>query len=107
QAPRAYIDEYIRHRQEREEQILAQLAEAPELTSWEITERIYTDVSPRLRRAADGNVRTHLRKLEKEGRLKVYPGRAREASPEERQRRAAEENEHAKVLRQADEIREQ
>jgi endoribonuclease LACTB2 len=105
--PRSYIDEYIRHRREREDQILAALAAAPELTSWEITERIYTDINPRLRRAADGNVRTHLRKLEKEGRVKVYPGRAREVSPEQVQHRAAEENEHAKILQQADEIREQ
>ena len=105
--PRSYIDEYIGHRQEREDQILSALAAAPELTSWQITERIYTDINPRLRRAADGNVRTHLRKLEKEGRVKVYPGREREVSPEQVQRRAAEENEHAKILEQGDAIREQ
>jgi len=105
--PLAYIDDYIRHRLEREEQILGVLADAPERTSWEITERLYTDIDPRLRRAADGNVRTHLRKLEKEGRVRVYAGTPRQVSPEAGARRAAEEEEHAAVLRRADEIRAQ
>src|SRR5207244_1933665 len=39
--PRSYIEDYIHHRQEREDQILSALAAAPELTSWDITERIY------------------------------------------------------------------
>ena len=107
QNPREYVDDYVRHRQEREEQILAVLAGSGEMTSWQITERIYTDINPRLRRAADGNVRTHLRKLELEGRIKVYPGRARAISAAEAQKRTEEEQEHAAVIRKADEIREQ
>ena len=106
-SPRAYIDEYIQHRLDREAQIVGVLEGAPELTSWEITERIYVDIDPRLRRAADGNVRTHLRKLEKEGRVRVYAGKLRQVSPEAAGRKAAEEEEHATVLRRADEIRAQ
>ena len=38
---------------------------------------MYPDIDKRLRRAADGNVRTHLAQLEEEGRLKVHPGKPR------------------------------
>ena len=41
---------------------------------------VYPDVDKRLRRAAAGNVETHLRQLEKEGRLLLHPGRPRNPS---------------------------
>jgi endoribonuclease LACTB2 len=88
--PRERLQSYVDHREERERQILAVLAEGGELTSWEIMLRIYTDIDPRLRRAADGNVRTHLDKLEREGRLRVDPGIAKQKSEAEL-RQAAEE----------------
>jgi ribonuclease/clavin/mitogillin len=103
--PSAYIDEYIHHRNQREEQILEVLGEGGELTSWEIMMKIYTDVDPRLRRAADGNVRTHLRKLEKDGRLKVYPGKAKERPPGEVQKALEEEHERLEVIKKAEEYR--
>jgi hypothetical protein len=105
--PREYIDDYIAHRKQREQQILTALAEGGEMTSWDIMMSIYTDIDQRLRRAADGNVRTHLRKLEKEGRVKTYEGIPRQRSAEETKQ--AEEQEHARqaVIRQADEYREQ
>jgi ribonuclease/clavin/mitogillin len=84
--PRERLQSYVNHRIERERQILAVLAEGGELTSWEIMERIYTDIDPRLRRAADGNVRTHLDKLEREGRVQVQPGVPRQKSEEELRR---------------------
>lgn len=103
--PREYIEEYIRHRNEREQQILAVLAEGGEMTSWDIMMRIYTDVDPRLRRAADGNVRTHLRKLEKEGRVKVYPGVPKERSPEEIEKEQREEQERQETIKKAEEYK--
>ena len=107
--PVAYIDAYISGRHARERQILEALAENPELTTWEIMERIYADLNlgPRLRRAADRQVSTHLRKLEQEGRVKVYPGRPRQKSAEELAREAEEEHERLEVIRRADEYREQ
>src|SRR5579871_4022318 len=83
--PVTYIDAYINGRHARERQILDALAAQPEMTTWEIMELIYADLNlvPRLRRAADRQVSTHLRKLEKEGRVKVQPGRPRQKSPEE------------------------
>jgi glyoxylase-like metal-dependent hydrolase (beta-lactamase superfamily II) len=72
--PRERLQGYIDHREERERQVVSVLASGGELTSWDIMLRIYKDLDPRLRRAADGNVRTHLDKLEAEGRLRTRPG---------------------------------
>ena len=105
--PREWIAEYIAHRNEREQQILAVLNEGGELTSWDIMMRIYTDLDPRKRRPADGNVRQHLQKLEREGRLKVHPGMKKARSAEEVTKVQAEEEEHERVIAQAEEYMEQ
>ncbi|MEX2081368.1 MAG: MBL fold metallo-hydrolase [Dehalococcoidia bacterium] len=91
--PRERIQTYIDHRNERERQILGVLAEGGEKTSWEIMLRLYPDVNPKLRRAADGNVRTHIRQLETEGRIRTYPGKPRRRSATTLRR----EEEHAKI----------
>jgi glyoxylase-like metal-dependent hydrolase (beta-lactamase superfamily II) len=93
--PRERLQSYIDHRDERERQILAVLAEGGEITSWEIMLRIYTEIDPRLRRAADGNVRTHLDKLEREGRLRVEPGVPKQRSDEELRRAEDEARQRA------------
>jgi hypothetical protein len=105
--PAARIDEYISHRTQREDQVLAVLADGEAHTSWQIMEKLYTDLNPRLRRAADGNVRSHLTKLQKDGRLKLYAGTPREPSPDAVATAAAEEHERQETLRRADEIRDQ
>jgi glyoxylase-like metal-dependent hydrolase (beta-lactamase superfamily II) len=105
--PVQVIDEYIAHRNERERQVLEVLADGEALTSWEIMERLYKDVDPRLRRAADGNVRSHLAKLEDEGRLRVESGKPRVLSADEQAQAAEEDAERAEVLRKADEYRTQ
>src|SRR4029078_10602531 len=46
--PYDIIDDYIRRREVREQEILALLAQGPELTSWSMVERIYADVDRRL-----------------------------------------------------------
>ena len=91
--PRERIQEYIDHRDMRECQILDVLADGEAHTSWEIMLKVYGEsIDTRLRRAADGNVQTHLRKLEREGRLTVYPGTPKTASAEEQ----AQQEEHAR-----------
>ncbi len=100
--PRERLGSYVQHRLERERQILAVLAEGGELTSWEIMERVYTDLDPRLRRAADGNVRTHLDKLEREGRVRVQPGVPRQKSEEELRRAEEEARRRAEDQAKAD-----
>jgi glyoxylase-like metal-dependent hydrolase (beta-lactamase superfamily II) len=105
--PAAWIDEYIAHREQRESQILAELVKGEALTSWQLMERLYTDVDPRLRRLADRNVQSHLTKLEKEGRLQKYAGKPRRRSDNELAKEAAEHTTREAVLRQADAYREQ
>jgi glyoxylase-like metal-dependent hydrolase (beta-lactamase superfamily II) len=107
--PVAYIDAYINGRHERERQILAALAENPEMTTWAIMELIYADLNlvPRLQRAADRQVATHLRKLEKEGRVTVYPGKARQKTAEELAKEQENEHERQETIRRADEYRDE
>ena len=107
--PVAYIDAYIAGRHARERQILDALSQTPEMTTWAIMELIYADLNlvPRLRRAADRQVNTHLRKLEKEGRVKVYSGMPRQKSAQELAQAEEEEHERLDVIRRADEYREE
>ncbi|WP_322796075.1 MBL fold metallo-hydrolase, partial [Tepidiforma sp.] len=72
--PRERLRMYIEHRNIRERQILQVLEGGGPLTSWEIMLRLYPDIDPRLRRAADNNVRSHLQQLAEEGRIRAYPG---------------------------------
>ena len=60
------IQEYIDHRNMRERQIAEQLQKGPK-TVHRLVRILYADVDKRLHRAARGNVRQHLKKLEKEG----------------------------------------
>ena len=106
--PAAYIDEYIAHREERDRQIvMAMEAAGTALTSWQIMERLYVGLDPRLFRMADANVRAHLVKLEKEGRLRLHAGRRRRHSPDELTEAQAEERARREIIRKADEYREQ
>ena len=101
------IDAYLRHREQRERQVLKEMASGEALTSWQIMERIYTDVNPRLRRMADGNVRAHLRKLEQDGRIETHAGKRRDKGPAEVAEAEAQEHARIEVIRQADSYREE
>ena len=69
------IKSYIKHRQEREEQILAALGEGLS-DVYDIVEYVYPrDLPRRLREAAARNVRTHLAKLVQEERATEVPAR--------------------------------
>ncbi|HZY59244.1 MAG TPA: MBL fold metallo-hydrolase [Candidatus Binataceae bacterium] len=60
------IREYIAHRELREQQVLEALSEGP-LQVMSIVKKIYIDVPEFLHNAAASSVRSHLRKLQKEG----------------------------------------
>ncbi|HLF71548.1 MAG TPA: MBL fold metallo-hydrolase [Dehalococcoidia bacterium] len=105
--PIAAIDSYIAHREERERQVLAALATGEAKTSWQIMEALYDNLDPRLRRMADANVRAHLEKLVKEGRVTLHPGTRREADAAEKAREDAEEAARQGVIKQADQYREE
>jgi endoribonuclease LACTB2 len=61
--PRAKIEEYVRHRLEREENILRAVREGACLPK-EIVGRVYTDVHPKAHAMAERAVLAHLEKLE-------------------------------------------
>ncbi len=69
-APRAKIEEYLTHRQARQDQLLAALATGAH-TVPQLVERIYQDVDRRLWPAAARQVLAYLIMLEREGRLRA------------------------------------
>ena len=78
--PRERLQMYVDHRNLRERQILAVLDGGVQLGSWEIMLRVYGDeIDTRLRRGADGNVRSHLQQLANEGRVTEHAGKPRRA----------------------------
>ena len=72
--PEAKVREYIQHRLKREQQVIAALR-ADRNTIGDITETIYTEVSPALKRVAEFSVQAHLEKLERDGKVKKESGR--------------------------------
>jgi ribonuclease/clavin/mitogillin len=66
--PRAKIDEYIKHRLEREENILQAVRDGA-ATPKEIVARVYTDVHPKAHAMAERAVLAHLEKLEADNLL--------------------------------------
>lgn len=67
--PEAKVREYIKHRLEREQQVLTALRNGRG-TIGDITEAIYVNVSAALKRVAEFSVQAHLEKLEREGKVK-------------------------------------
>ncbi|HLJ80523.1 MAG TPA: MBL fold metallo-hydrolase, partial [Ktedonobacterales bacterium] len=66
--PQALLAQYIAHREDRERQVLAGLANGPSTVA-ALVEGIYTDVDPKLHPVAALSVTAHLQKLEREGRV--------------------------------------
>jgi ribonuclease/clavin/mitogillin len=67
--PKEKIGEYIAHRELRERQVLEALDGAGPLDAMAIVKKIYVDVPEYLHPAAASSVRSHLRKLVREGRV--------------------------------------
>ncbi|HEY8181545.1 MAG TPA: MBL fold metallo-hydrolase [Thermoanaerobaculia bacterium] len=64
----ALIDEYIAHRLQREQQIIEALS-AGAHTIPEMRRQVYTELDPRLEKAAEVQIGAHLIKLQEEGRV--------------------------------------
>lgn len=71
--PDEKIAEYVRHRREREEQLLEALAAGP-ATVQELVNRVYVDVDPRLHALAAGSVEAQLIKLRADGAVEHSAG---------------------------------
>ena len=69
----ARIRWYLHHRQEREDQVLAALAEGAETVDEAVTAVYPRNLRKNLRGAAARNVNTHLAKLQEEGRITESP----------------------------------
>ncbi len=69
--PRRKIEEYIAHRLDREQQILAAVT-AGATTPAAIVDEVYPDLDVRLQPVAAQTVEAHLRKLVREGRVTTY-----------------------------------
>lgn len=67
--PRALVREMLHHRQIREHAIREKLVQDGPANTYTLMDTIYSQVHPRLRRAAERNVLAHLMKLEEEGRV--------------------------------------
>ena len=67
-APRRKLEELIQHRLEREHQVLSRL-QAERATIAELVHAIYPELDSRLYQAAEGQVLSHLIKLEQEGKV--------------------------------------
>lgn len=69
--PREKILEYLQHRRQREEQVLEAVASGAR-TAAEIVRRVYSNISTALHGVAEESVLSHLKKLEKEGRVRRH-----------------------------------
>ena len=72
---RQKLEEYLAHRSEREQQILAALAGPPSSIA-EVVDAVYSTYPPEVRPLASRSVLAHLKKLEGEGRVE-HTGRGR------------------------------
>ena len=70
--PQALLDDYLAHRLQREEQILAALRDGPQEIP-ALVARIYVDLHPGLTWAAGLTVRAHLEKLMQDGAVVAAP----------------------------------
>jgi glyoxylase-like metal-dependent hydrolase (beta-lactamase superfamily II) len=68
--PVAVVDQYVKHRLQREEEVLAALADGLMIPA-QITSRVYGPLSPQFAAAAEDTVLAHLVKLHDEGRAFV------------------------------------
>jgi len=67
--PRGLVREMLHHREQREQAIHAKLTADGAANTFTLMDTIYSQVHPRLRRAAERNVLAHLMKLESEGKV--------------------------------------
>lgn len=67
--PRDLVREMLHHRQVREQAIAAKLTRDGAADTFTLMDTIYSQVNPRLRRAAERNVLAHLLKLEADGKV--------------------------------------
>jgi ribonuclease/clavin/mitogillin len=104
QDPRTKLEDLLHHRESRDRQILDALDDGRPQSAWDIMLKVYPGLNKRLRRAATGNVMTHLKQFEQEGRVKARPGKPKAPNPERARLEAERAKERAAILKQAKKI---
>jgi glyoxylase-like metal-dependent hydrolase (beta-lactamase superfamily II) len=102
--PRERLLDLIKHREMRDRQIVQALASGKPMSAWDIMLKVYPDLNKRLRRAATGNVMTHLKQMEQEGRLRVRAGKPRPPDAEKTRKEAERAKHRAAVIKEAEKL---
>lgn len=106
--PRERLTDLLKHRATRDQQILATLQSSSKPQSaWDIMLKVYPDLNKRLRRAATGNVVTHLKAMETEGRVAVRAGKPKQIDPEKARKATAEAKAREAVIKQAEKLKDE
>jgi ribonuclease/clavin/mitogillin len=104
---RRRILDLLAHREARDRQILAALGDGGPLAAWDIMLKVYPDLDKRLRRAATGNVVTHLKQMEAEAQVRAYPGKPRKPNAAKAAKEAARAKERKQLIRAAEKARQE
>lgn len=101
------ILDLLAHREARDRQVAAALQDGEPLAAWDIMLRVYPDLDERLRRAATGNVVTHLKAMLAEGQVREHPGKPRKRDDSKAEKAAKRAKEREKLIRAAEKARQE
>lgn len=96
----------VAHREARDRQIVDAMSGGEPLAAWDIMLRVYPGLDERLRRAATGNVVTHLKAMRARGELRELPGTPKKPSAAKQAKVAQRAKERAALIRAAEKARE-
>ncbi len=102
--PRERLLELLRHRETRDQQIIGVLQAGRSMSAWDIMLKVYPGLNKRLRRAATGNVTTHLKALQDIGRVNVHAGKPRPADPAKAKQAADRAKYRVGVIKEAEKL---
>ncbi|MEI6664529.1 MAG: MBL fold metallo-hydrolase [Chloroflexota bacterium] len=103
---RQRILDLLAHRESRDRQIVGALTESTDpIAAWDIMLKVYPGLDKRLRRAATGNVVTHLKAMQAEGSLREQPGKPRKANSSKLAKDREKAKQRAKLIKDAEKAR--
>lgn len=97
----------VAHREARDRQILDALAEGEAMAAWDIMLKVYPGLDERLRRAATGNVVTHLKAMQSEGQLRELPGKPKKPNAKKAEKAAKVAKERERLIKAAEKARQE
>ncbi|MFA7296398.1 MAG: MBL fold metallo-hydrolase [Dehalococcoidia bacterium] len=106
QDARKRLLDVVAHREGRDRQILDALSDGEPLAAWDIMLRVYPGLDERLRRAATGNVVTHLKAMRARGELREVAGKPKKPNAAKQAKAAQKAKERAALIKAAEKARE-